>query len=89
MDGEGRYGCVEDGVELDGGEVRSCLDVCLGEGEAEGATEIELALAKLVVLDCGSVSSTSVPVLGVEMAASSSGWAIAYAASTVSIHFPS
>lgn len=77
----------------DGGEVVSCVDVCLGEGGGESAMEDELALAKLVLLDCDGVSSTSAPVLGVksgvEMAASNSGWARAYAASTVSIHLPS
>lgn len=91
MDGEGRYGCVEDDGGLDGVELRSCVDVCLREGKGEGAPENELALAKLAVLDCGGVSSLSASGvgLGVEMAASSSGWAIAYAASTVSIHLPS
>jgi hypothetical protein len=93
MDGEGRYGCAEDDGELDDGELRSCVEVCLREGKGEGAPENELALAKLAVLDCGGVSSLSAPVsgvgLGVEAAASSSGWATAYAASTVSIHLPS
>lgn len=77
-----------DGVPLDG-KGRSCAD--MGSGEDE--TEYELALAKLVVLDCGGVSSISGPVssvgLGAETAARSSGWAVAYAASTVSIHLPS
>lgn len=67
-----------DGVALDGGEARSCVAVCSGEGRGECAAQDELALAKLVVLDCGGVSSISVPLsgagLGVEMAASSSGW---------------
>lgn len=74
---------------MDGGEAVSCVDVCLGEGAGESAMEDELALAKLVLLDCGGVSSTFAPVSGVEMAASNSGWARAYAASTVSIHLPS
>jgi hypothetical protein len=49
-----------------------------------------LALAKLAVLECAGVSEVVVDgSVSVDMAASSSGWAAAYAASTLSIHLPS
>jgi hypothetical protein len=49
-----------------------------------------LVLAKLAVLECVGVLGVVVDgLVSVDVAASSSGWAVAYAASTLSIHLPS
>jgi hypothetical protein len=61
------------------------------ESGVEGIGENELALAKLVVLDCGEFFSMSGADCGVRLEdgveiAERLGWAVAYAASTVLIH---
>jgi hypothetical protein len=49
-----------------------------------------LVLAKLAVLECAGVSEVVVDgSISVDVVASSSGWAAAYTASTLSIHLPS
>jgi hypothetical protein len=64
---------------------------CWVEEEVPLGVDVDvLALAKLAVLECAGVSEVIVGgSASVDVAASSSGWAAAYAASTLSTHLPS